>query len=169
MDERRGEQGARRFLAMAVLGHLAVTFVHGAVHAAANVPMTMAANVFIYLVIEAGPLAGWWLARSRPRAGGWLVAATMAGSLVFGIANHFVIASPDHVNHVAAEWRMLFASTAVLLVITEGIGVAAGAWFATRAPAATPSRGQENPRRGVGVSSRRGWGPGANAIKKGPL
>ncbi len=30
------------------------------------------------------------------------------------------------------------------------------------APAATPSRGHEDPRRGVGVSSRRGWGPGAS-------
>ena len=31
-----------------------------------------------------------------------------------------------------------------------------------RAPAATPSRGRANPRRGVSVSSRRGWGPGAS-------
>jgi hypothetical protein len=125
-------RSARRLLTIVVLGHLAVTLVHGGAHSGADVPMTLPANLFIYLVILAGPLAGLWLARSRPRAGGWLVAATMAGSLVFGIVNHFVISSPDHVNHVAAEWRMLFASTAVLLVITEGIGVAAGAWLATR-------------------------------------
>jgi hypothetical protein len=31
------------------------------------------------------------------------------------------------------------------------------------APAATPSRGHGNPRRGVSVSVRRGWGPGAIA------
>ena len=30
------------------------------------------------------------------------------------------------------------------------------------APAAMPSRGQGNPRRGIGVSTRRGWGPAAN-------
>ena len=127
MDERN----ARQVLAAAVLGHLAVTFVHGAAHAGAQVPMSIAASIFIYAVIVAGPLAGLWLARSRPRPGGWLVAATMAGALVFGIVNHFVISSPDHVNHVATQWRMLFASTAVLLVITEGIGAAAGAWFAS--------------------------------------
>jgi hypothetical protein len=125
-------RNARQILALAVLGHLAVTFVHGAAHAGAQVPMTLPANLFIYLVILAGPLAGLWLARSRPRAGGWLVAATMAGALVFGIVNHFVISSPDHVNHVAADWRMLFGSTAVLLVITEGIGTAAGAWLRRR-------------------------------------
>ena len=35
----------------------------------------------------------------------------------------------------------------------------------TRAPAAMPSRGQEAPRRGISVSSRRGWGPGASEKK----
>ena len=34
------------------------------------------------------------------------------------------------------------------------------------APAATPSRGQADPRRGVSVRSRRGWGPAANEKKK---
>src|SRR4051812_29729324 len=97
MDKR----GARHLLRLAVLGHLAVTIVHGAAHSGAHVPMTLAASLFIFLIIEAGPLAGLWLARSRPRAGGWLVAATMAGSLVFGLVNHFVISSPDHVNQVA--------------------------------------------------------------------
>jgi tetratricopeptide (TPR) repeat protein/4-amino-4-deoxy-L-arabinose transferase-like glycosyltransferase len=35
----------------------------------------------------------------------------------------------------------------------------------TAAPAAMPSRGQANPRRGISVSSRRGWGPGASGKK----
>jgi MFS family permease len=133
-------RGARYFLAFAVLSHLAVTLLHGFAHTAAHVPTTLAASVFIYLVIEAGPLAGLWVARSHPRAGGWIVASTMAGSLVFGLVNHFVIGSPDHVNHVAEQWRMLFASTAVLLVITEGIGTAAGAWLATRVERLRPHR-----------------------------
>src|SRR4029453_10220542 len=38
----------------------------------------------------------------------------------------------------------------------EGLGDSPGA------PAAMPSRGQENPRRGIGVSSRWGWGPSAS-------
>ena len=80
-------RSARRLLTIVVLGHLAVTLVHGGAHSGAEVPMTLPANLFIYLVILAGPLAGLWLARSRPLAGGWLVASTMAGSLVFGIVN----------------------------------------------------------------------------------
>src|SRR5436309_1131561 len=34
-----------------------------------------------------------------------------------------------------------------------------------KAPAAMPSRGHGNPRRGISVSSRRGWGPAASEKK----
>jgi hypothetical protein len=124
---------ARRGLAIVVLAHLLVTLAHGAAHAGARIPTTFAANVFIWTVILIGPLAGLWLSRSRPAAGGGLVAATMAGSLVFGIVNHFVIISPDHISHVAAEWRTMFGVTAALLVLTELAGVAAGITSARRA------------------------------------
>jgi cyclic pyranopterin monophosphate synthase len=38
-----------------------------------------------------------------------------------------------------------------------------------RAPAAMPSEGQVKPERGISVSSRRGWGPGASGKKKLPV
>ena len=56
------------------------------------------------------------------RLGAWLVATTMAGSLGFGFVNHFVFSSPDHVAHVAPPWRPLFATTAILLTLTEALG-----------------------------------------------
>jgi len=124
---------SQRLLAAVVVGHLIVSIVHGAAHSGARIPMTLAANLFIWIVIVAGPLVGLWLSRSQPVAGGWVVAATMAGSLVFGVVNHFVIVSPDHVSHVAAEWSTLFAVTAILLVVFEGAGVAAGITSARRA------------------------------------
>jgi hypothetical protein len=120
---------ARRLLWVLVLGHFAVTLVHGAVHAAAAVPMSLAANVFIVLVIEIGPLAGLMMLRSSPAAGAWVVAATLGGALVFGLVNHFVIAGADHVTHIADRWRDLFAATAVLLGITEIAGTAAGIFY----------------------------------------
>ena len=119
-------------LAFVVLGHLAISVVHGAAHSGARIPMTLAANLFIYIVILAGPLVGLWMSRSRPVYGGWVVAATMLGSLVFGIVNHFMIASPDHISHVAAEWRTLFTATAVLLAVFEAAGVAIGVAGARR-------------------------------------
>jgi hypothetical protein len=36
--------------------------------------------------------------------------------------NHFVLASPDHVAHVAEQARPIFAATAVLLTLTEAAG-----------------------------------------------
>jgi cyclic pyranopterin monophosphate synthase len=38
-----------------------------------------------------------------------------------------------------------------------------------RAPAARPSEGQVKPERGISVSSRRGWGPGASEKRKLPV
>jgi len=51
-----------------------------------------------------------------------LIALTMAGALVFGFVNHFVLSSPDHVAHVDPQWRPLFTTTAVLLALTEALG-----------------------------------------------
>jgi hypothetical protein len=52
----------------------------------------------------------------------------MAASLVFGVVNHFLLASPDHVSHVAQQWRTLFATTAVLLALTEAATAARIPW-----------------------------------------
>ena len=117
-------------LAGIVLSHFAVTLLHGAAHGAAQVATTPAQNWFIALVIVVAPLAALWLARARPELGGWLVASAMAGALVFGIVNHFVIPGVDRVDHVAAQWRPLFAATAFLLVAFELAGTAAGIWYA---------------------------------------
>ena len=102
---------------------------------AAGAPL--AGALFVYVVILAGPLVGLALSRWRPRAGAWIVAASMGGALVFGLVNHFLIAGSDHVMHVAAEWRTLFGVTAALLVLSEAIGVGTGLWCATRSPRTT--------------------------------
>jgi len=57
----------------------------------------------------------------------------MAGALVFGLVNHFILAGSDHVSHVAADWRTLFGVTAALLVVSEAVGVVIGLWAASAA------------------------------------
>jgi hypothetical protein len=113
---------AWRWMTAAVLAHLVVSIVHGAAHDGAHVPLSPAANLFVFIVILAGPLVGLGLTWWAERVGSWVVATTMAGSLVFGLVNHFVLDSADHVAQVVPEWRSLFTSTAVLLVVTEGLG-----------------------------------------------
>ena len=111
-----------RWLTAAVLSHLAISFVHGAAHAGADVPLSLAANLFVYIVILAGPIVGLVLTWLGWGIGNWVIAITMAASLIFGVVNHFLLASPDHVAHVAQQWRTLFAATAVLLALTEAVG-----------------------------------------------
>jgi hypothetical protein len=124
----------RRFAGIAlpavVLVHLAISIAHGRAHTGAEVALPLAGALFVYIVILAGPLAGLALWRWRPRAGAWLVAASMTAALVFGFINHFIINGQDHVAHVAAEWRTLFGVTAALLVVCEAAGAAVGVWAA---------------------------------------
>ena len=110
-------------LSAVVFTHFALTLVHGAAHAGAAVPLTPAAALLVLLIIEIGPLAGLAWARIRPREGGAIVAASMIGALLFGLANHFLIAGADQVSQVTGPWRGLFGSTAGLLFVTEVAGV----------------------------------------------
>ena len=124
--------GAEWTLLGVVLLHLAINILHGRAHEGAQVPLSPAAMLFVYIVILAGPLAGVVVARWTPIAGEWIVAVSLGGALVFGLINHFIIAGPDHVDHVAAAWRTQFGVTAALLVATEAVGMALGVWCAIR-------------------------------------
>jgi hypothetical protein len=130
---KRKHQSIDVLLAAIVIAHLEVTIVHGWAHAGAVVPVSMSANIFILTVIVAAPLAGvamlWWL--STP-GGAWLLALSLGGSLVFGIVNHFIFESPDHVAHIAADWRVSFGVTAVLLALTEALGSGLAFWRAAQ-------------------------------------
>ena len=113
---------AWRWLTAAVLVHFVIALVHGLAHTRANVPLSRAGTLFVVSVILAGPLIGLAVTRLAQPIGVALVAITMAASLVFGVVNHFVLSSPDHISHVEASWRTLFASTAALLAVTETLG-----------------------------------------------
>jgi hypothetical protein len=119
------------WLCSAVVAHLVVSFAHGTAHERAHVDLPPASAAFVYVVILAGPLIGLALTWPAERLGSWLIAVTMAAALVFGLVNHFVLSSPDHVSHVAGEWRGLFATTAALLAGLEAAG-AGLAWHVAR-------------------------------------
>jgi hypothetical protein len=119
-----GRLRRRTWLSAAVFSHLAVSVLHGTAHTGARVPLSPAANLFVFVVILAGPVAGWAVSWVAEQAGNWVVAGTMAASLVFGLVNHFVLSSLDHVGHVDPQWRTLFAGTAVLLALLEAAGAA---------------------------------------------
>ena len=110
-----------------VVAHLVVNLIHGAAHAGAVVPLTPLQNAFVWIVILAGPLAALWLIRTGRRFGAELLALTMGASLMFGLVNHFVVESPDHVSHITSDaWRLPFQLTAVGLLILEAAGTVVG-------------------------------------------
>ena len=114
------------WLAAAVIAHLLISALHGRAHDGGHVALTAGQSLFVYTVILAGPLGGLAVSFIRARVGGFIVAATMTASLLFGLINHFIITSPDHVSQVDPEWRMLFTVTAYLLIASECAGIAAG-------------------------------------------
>jgi hypothetical protein len=110
-------------LAAIVLIHLGVSIVHGIAHARAGVMLSSGSMLFVVIVILMGPVLGLIAQRlGLARGGAWIIAASLAGSLAFGLVNHFLIPGADHVSHVAGPWRLLFAVTAVLLAVTEACG-----------------------------------------------
>lgn len=110
---------ASGWLTGVVLAHLLVTLLHGRAHAIAAVTLSPAPAAFIGIVIVAAPLAGLAMTRYTGTAGHWTIACSLMGAFVFGLVNHFIFESPDHVAHVTAAAAPFFATTAVLLGALE--------------------------------------------------
>ena len=106
-------------LVLIVLLHLGVTIAHGSAHSSEGIDLSPAEFVFVVAVIEIGPLAGLLWMRVNRRSGAMLIALTMAGAFVFGLAKHFVIPGADRVDYVRGPSHLLFETTAALLAITE--------------------------------------------------
>ena len=115
---------------VAVLAHLVVSIVHGRAHERLSVGLSNWQNIYVLTVIVIAPLIAMLLIWTRlARFGLVLLVISMAGSLIFGVAYHYVVISPDHVSHLPpGDAQGLFRSTALLLVLTELFGVAVGLW-----------------------------------------
>jgi hypothetical protein len=118
-------------LAAIVLLHLGIVLAHGRAHEGAGVTLSAAGNAFVWVVIVAGPVLGLlWSLLTGSRAAIWMMALTMTGALGFGLINHFMIESNDHVMQVTGPWRAWFGVSAALLAVTEALGAGIGAWCA---------------------------------------
>ena len=113
-----------------VLAHLVISMVHGNAHQQLAVGLSSWQNIYVLTVIIIAPLIAMVLTWTRlARLGFLLLAASMAASLIFGLAYHYVVISPDHVSHLPpGDAQGLFRTTALLLVLTELLGIAAGWW-----------------------------------------
>ncbi|MGH9670412.1 MAG: hypothetical protein ACRD3A_09900 [Terriglobales bacterium] len=111
-----------------------VNIIHGAAHRELHIELGPAAMLFVIVVIVLCPLLAMLLLWTSPkRVGLVLLVLSMAGSLLFGLYNHFVAIGPDHVGKQASgPWGTTFVLTAYLLLLTEAIGSYIGLHFLHR-------------------------------------
>jgi hypothetical protein len=115
---------------VSVLAHLVVSIVHGRAHERLSVGLSNWQNLYVLIVIVIAPLLAMVLIWTRlAHFGLLLLVLSMAASLIFGIAYHYVVISPDHVSHLPpGDAHGLFRTTALLLVVTELFGIVIGLW-----------------------------------------
>ena len=126
-----------------VLIHLIAILWHGDAHTTLAIELPALKNVFVYVVIVAGPMAGTTLIWTRFSAlGACLVAVSMVGALMFGVYHHYVLVSPDNIAHLpsgAATAHAQFIDSAALIAIIE-LGSALVGFFALGAAHAAKQR-----------------------------
>lgn len=112
-------------MTIVVVAHLVVNLLHGNAHTSLGVGLSTWQTVYVFSVILSAPLLALALSFTRyARAGLWLLLFSMLGSLIFGFLYHYVIISTDHVSHLPpGDARGMFRTTALLLLITEALGV----------------------------------------------
>lgn len=131
------EELERRLATVAVGLILAAGLAHGLPHVAVPVPLADWQAAYVLLSSVLGPLAALALVwRGRVRAGGALLAASMAAAFAFGLSHHFLLANPDNVAAVpAGVWQRPFQATAALVETVELVGLLAGVWLYRRTDA----------------------------------
>jgi hypothetical protein len=129
------------WLGIAAVGaHGVPLILHGVAHAQLEIYLpSVLANIYIGVVLYAAPfVAAWLLWLGRIRVGGWLLLASMLGSLIFEGYHHFLVMSPDHVSQVpAGTWGEIFRITAAASLIIEVLACAAGILIINTAGRAT--------------------------------
>ncbi len=110
-----------------VIVHALITIPHGLAHSMLHIDMQPWQNAFILLVITLLPIVSAVLLWKRVRSGFVLLLLSMAGSLLFGGFYHFLDAGPDNISSLGPHpWTHPFQLTAVLLALSESVGVVVG-------------------------------------------
>lgn len=125
-----------RYAILVVLAHIIITGMHGIAHQQAGVSISDFQSAYVFLVTLAAPIAAAvMLFLNKPKiqlGGAWLLLVSMLGSLLFGLVYHVLLPGSDNIFTIIMHEPLLdsavfFTSTAMLLVIVEGVGSWIGA------------------------------------------
>jgi hypothetical protein len=122
-----GRDNLRRLAILIVVLHAIVTTPHSVAHTNLYIAMDMWQNIYIFLVILIGPIVAAVLIWKRLPSGFVLLTISMTGAFVFGVYYHFVAIGSDNVFTLpTGSWTLTFQLTALLLALTELVGVVVG-------------------------------------------
>lgn len=124
-----------RYAILVVLAHIIINGIHGIAHQQLGVSISDFQSAYVFLVTLVAPIAAviMLLFLNKPKillGGAWLLLVSMLASLLFGIVYHIVIPSSDSIFIVmqnSSLYSQVFTSTAILLLIVEGVGTWVGA------------------------------------------
>jgi hypothetical protein len=124
-----------RYAILVVLAHIIINGIHGIAHQQLGVSISDFQSAYVFLVTLVAPIAAviMLLFLNKPKillGGAWLLFVSMLASLLFGIIYHIVLPSSDNIFAVMQNpslYSVVFTSTAILLLIVEGVGIWVGA------------------------------------------
>jgi hypothetical protein len=124
-----------RYAILVVLSHIIITGVHGIAHQQLGVSISNFQSGYVFLVTLAAPIAAaiMLLFLNKPKiqqGGAWLLLVSMLGSLLFGLVYHVLLPGSVNIFMVMQNSSLnsvVFTSTAILLVIVDGVGTWVGA------------------------------------------
>lgn len=124
-----------RYAILVVLAHTVINGIHGIAHQQLGVSISNFQSAYVFMVTLVAPIVGvvMLLFLDKPKillGGAWLLFVSMLASLLFGIVYHTVIPSSDNIFTVMQNpslYSVVFISTAILLLIVEGVGTWVGA------------------------------------------
>lgn len=121
-----------------VIVHAIAHTLHGLAHANIPIPLSLPQSLFIGIVIILIPIVAAALLWTRfSRIGLWLLLSSLFGAIGFGLYNHYIVISSDHVSQVAfTGWGLLFQITAALTLIIDGWGCWVSVWALKTMPEA---------------------------------
>ncbi len=104
-----------------VLVHLVGNLWHGDAHTTLEIALPGTKIAFVIVVILIGPILGGILTWTRHAIlGSWIVGMSMVGSVVFSVYHHYVLISPDNVEHLPSgtpEAHAHFSNSAAFIAL----------------------------------------------------
>lgn len=101
-----------------VLVHAVMAATHGIAHLVIPVTLSLFSTLFVAVVIGLAPFVA-----------AWLLFTSMLAAFLFGVYNHFIALSPDHVARIPDhDATPIFQATAYTIMVLEAIGAGIGFW-----------------------------------------